>query len=186
MNIDIDWLEERILKRQLNPEEQKAMNCIQVKAYRPWEKIIEQDQPGGTLYILRSGTADVEDNNGKDRVRLANLHEGTIFGLTSFMSDEKTTAEVMAKETCIVYELSRDAFSVLMRDNQELAFTILCRVLNNQSKVIRAMNAQAVPILRNLARKANSLPLFVKLFPILFVIAYILAFLYISWKDFSY
>lgn len=186
MRIDIDWLEEKVLKRALAPGERDAVNCIQVKAYKPWEKIIEQDKPGGTLYILRSGAADVEDNNGKYRVKLANLQEGTMFGLTSFMSDENTTAEVTAKETCIVYELTRDAFSVLMKEHQDLAFTILHRVLNNQSKVIRAMNAQVVPILRNLAKKANSLPLFVKLFPIVFVILYILAFLYISWKDFSY
>jgi len=187
MNIDFEWLEANVLKRALNPGEREALGCIQVKTYKTWEKIIEQDQSGGTLYILRSGTADVDDNNGKDsRVKLANIGEGTMFGLTSFMSDENTTAEVMAKDTCIVYELTREAFSVLMRDHQELAFTILCRVLSNQSKVIRAMNAQMIPILRNLAKKANSLPLFVKLFPILFVIAYILAFFYISWKDFSY
>jgi len=187
VSIDIEWLEENILKRTLTPEEREAIQCIQVKNYNTWDKIIEQNQPGGTLYVLRSGTADVEDNNGKDRVKLANIKEGTMFGLTSFMNDDNTTtAEVMAKETCVVYELTKEDFSVLMRDHQSLAFTIIHRVVSNQSKVIRAMNAQMIPILRNLAKKANSLPLFVKLFPVFFIIAYMLAFFYISWKDFSY
>ena len=187
MSIDIAWLEENILKRTLTAEEREAIQCVQVKTYNAWDKIIEQNQPGGTLYVLRSGTADVEDNNGKDRVKIANIKEGTMFGLTSFMNDDSTTtAEVMAKETCVVYELTKEAFAVLMRDHQNLAFTIIHRVVSNQSKIIRAMNEQMLPILRNLAKKANSLPLFVKLFPIFFIIAYVLAFFYISWKDFSY
>lgn len=186
MSIDIAWLEKKVLKRTLTTDERAALHCIKVKTYKTWDKIIEQDQPGGTLYILRSGTADVEDNNGKDRVKLANIKEGNMFGLTSFMSDDTTTAEVMAKDECEVYELAKEDFSTLMRNHQNLAFTIIHRVLNRQSKIIRKMNAQMIPILRNLARKANSLPLFIKLFPILFVIAYITAFFYISWKDFSY
>ena len=186
MSIDIAWLEENVLKRTLTAEECKAIECIKVKSYNTWDKIIEQDQPGGTLYILRSGTADVEDNNGEERVKLANIKEGTMFGLTSFMSNVKTTAEVTAKEKCEVYELTRGDFSVLMHNHEDLAFTIINQVIINQSKVIRDMNAQLVPILRNLAKKANSLPLFIKLFPIFFVIAYITAFFYISWKDFSY
>jgi len=186
MSVDIAWLEEKVLKHTLTPEEREALSCIQVKSYNAWEKIIEQDQPGGTLYIFRSGAADVEDNNGKERVRIADIKEGTMFGELSFMSDEKTTAEVIAKETSEVYQISRDDFSELMRSQQNLAYTFMCRILNNQGKIIREMNSQLVPILRNLSKKANSLPLFVKLFPIFFIIAYILAFFYISWKDFSY
>ena len=186
MSIDIAWLEEHVLKRTLTSEERQAIQCIQAKNYNTWDKIIEQNQPGGTLFILRSGTADVEDNNGKDRVKIANIKEGSMFGITSFMNDGNTTAEVTAKEICEVYELTKDDFCFLMRNHENLAFTILNQVLNNQSKVIRAMNAQMIPILRNLAKKANSLPLFVKLFPIFFIVAYMMAFFYISWKDFSY
>lgn len=187
MEIDIDWLEERVMKRTLTPAEKEALKCFQVKTYNAWDKIIEQNEPGGKLYILRSGSADVEDSNGKDRVRIANIHEeGAMFGLTSFMDEEKTTAEVIAREPSEVYELSSDDFSVLMREHHDLTCTILHRVLEKQSEIIRAMNAKMLPILRNLASKANSLPLFVKIFPIVFVILYILAFLYISWKDFSY
>ena len=187
MSVDIAWLEEKVLKRTLTSEERESLSCIQVKSYKAWDKIIEQNQPGGTLYIFRSGLADVEDNNGKeDRVRIANIKEGTMFGELSFMSDETTTAEVIAKEACEVYQISRDDFSELMRNQQALAYTFMCRILNNQGKIIREMNSQMIPILRNLSKKANSLPLFVKLFPIFFIIAYILAFFYISYKDFSY
>jgi len=186
MSVDFTWLEESVLKRTLTSEEKKALSCIQIKSYKAWDKIIEQDQDGGTLYIFRSGVADVEDNNGSDRVRIANIKEGTMFGELSFMSDEKTTAEVIAKETSEVYQISRGDFSELMRNQQNLAYTIMCRILNNQGKIIREMNSQLVPILRNISKKANSLPLFIKLFPIFFIIAYIMAFSYISWKDFSY
>jgi len=186
MSVDITWLEEKVLKRTLTPEERQALSCIQVKSYNAWDKIIEQNQPGGTLYIFRSGVADVEDNDGKERVRIANIEEGTMFGELSFMSDEPTTAEVIAKEKSEVYQISRADFSELMRNQQALAYTFMCQMLNNQGRIIREMKSQLAPILRNLAKKANSLPLFVKLFPIFFIIAYILAFFYISWKDFSY
>ncbi|MDX8402815.1 MAG: cyclic nucleotide-binding domain-containing protein [Mariprofundaceae bacterium] len=186
MSIDFDWLEKNVLKRTLTPEERNALKCMKAQTYNAWEKIIEQNQPGGTLYIFRSGVADVEDNNGQDRVSIANIKEGSMFGGMSFMSDEKTTAEVITKEPSEVYQISRDDFSNLMRNHQDLAYSILCRLLNNQATVIREMNSQLLPTLHNLAKKANSLPLIIKLLPVFFIIIYILAFFNISWKTFSY
>ena len=180
------WLEREVLKRELTEDERDALQCVQVHSYKAWEKIIEQNQPGGTLYIFRSGKASVEDTNGENRVCIADIEEGTMFGEMSFMSDDKTTAEVISKEACVVYQISRADFSALMRDQQALAYTIMCQIFNNQANIIREMNSQLIPILYNLKKKANSLPLFVKLFPLFFIVAYMLAFFYISWKDFSY
>jgi hypothetical protein len=48
------------------------------------------------------------------------------------------------------------------------------------------MRRELVPMLRKFKEKANKLPLAVKLIPVVFTLIYVSAFIYISYKDFSY
>ena len=63
MAVDIKWIEENIIKRALTDSERQALGNIKENTYVSGEKIIEEGQQGGTLEILRSGRAKVEDNN---------------------------------------------------------------------------------------------------------------------------
>ncbi len=186
MSIDIAWLEKNILKRKLTPDERTALKCMKVSTFTTGQTIISQGQPGGTLYLLRSGKASVEDNKDGNRMRLADVGEGDCFGALTFLNGEPTTAEVLAQQDCEVYSLAHDDFSDLMHSQQEIAYAIFTYMLEHQSRVINSMRDKLLPMLRKLKEKAESLPLFVKLFPVIFIILYILAFIYISWKDFSY
>ena len=186
MSIDIKWLEENILKRPMNENEQQALQCLRVREYKSGDTIVEQGKPGGQLYILRSGKASVEDNNAETgRVRIASVDAGAMFGELTFMNNTPTTAEVVAREDCVVYKLSRDDFAKVMHE-REVGFAIFSAMLENQGNIIRTMNAQMTPVLQKLAKKAASLPTFVKVFAILFILAYLSAFIYISFKDFAY
>ena len=186
MSIDIKWLEENILKRSATDVEREALQYLREHQYKTGATIVEQGKPGGQLYILRSGKASVEDNDSNvGRVRIASADAGAMFGELTFMNNHSTTAEVVAREDCIVYKLSRDDFSKLMHE-RELGFAFFSAMLENQGNIIRTMNAQMVPVLQKLAKKAASLPAFVKIFALLFVLAYLSAFIYISFKDFAY
>lgn len=186
MDIDIAWMENNVLQRGLSEEERPALACIRKQTYTTGQTILEQGQPGGTLYILRSGVASVEDNQNGNRMRLADVAEGDCFGALTFLNGEPATAEVLAQQECEVYILSRDDFSELMRTQQHIAYAIFTYVLEHQTRVIAKMRDVLLPMLRKIKAKAESLPLFIKLFPIVFIILYVLAFFYISWKDFSY
>lgn len=186
MSIDIAWLEKNVVMRTLSADERAALACVKTSNFTTGQAIIRQGQPGGTLYLLRSGKASVEDNQNGNRMRLADVAEGDCFGALTFLNGEPTTAEVLAHQDCEVYSLNHDDFSILMRDQQTIAYEIFTHILEHQSQVITNMRAEMLPVLRKLKEKADSLPLFIKLLPIVFIALYVLAFFYISWKDFSY
>lgn len=180
MTLDITWLEQHLFLREVTEKEREVLHCIEVKSFKHHETIIEQGQSGGTLYMLRSGEAHIEDINEDMRIRIADVGEGALFGEITFLNDHKTTAQVTASQDCIVYTLSKKDFSVLMHDQQNLAYDILSQMLSSQAAIIQTMKTELLPIWRNIMKKANSLPLFVKLFPVLFIAAYTTAFFYVS------
>jgi|GEM_PF-1684333 len=183
---DYSWLEERVFGRALDAAEREVLRSMQILHFANWQSIVRQGQPGDALYILRSGSVGIEDINGGDRVKLASVGEGAFFGEMSFFSRKETTAEVVAASPCIVYRIDRDCFSHIMSQQSDLAYDLLARLLAHQASIIREMNSQMLPILRAIKEKAERLPLAIKLFPLLFIIAYIAAFAYISIKDFHY
>lgn len=186
MDIDVTWLENNVLLHKLNDEERSALTCFKKQTYTAGQTILTQGQPGGMLYILRNGVASVEDNPNGNRMRLADVSEGDCFGALTFLNGEPVSAEVLAQQECEVYVLSHDDFSELMRSHQNIAYAVFTYVLEHQTQVIAKMRDVLLPVLRKLKTKAEGLPLFIKLFPVIFIILYVLAFFYISWKDFSY
>jgi CRP-like cAMP-binding protein len=185
MSIDMEWLERHIVLRELTADERTALECLKEKTFGAHDTIIAQGQQGGMLYILRSGAASVEDINESDRVRIADVTEGALLGEMSFLSGKQTTAEVIASEDCVVYTLSRDDFSNIMRDQQNAAYAILARMLASQANIIQKMNAELLPLWRNLKKKAAKLPLIIKLLPIIFTLVYASALAYVSLRDHS-
>jgi len=181
MSIDFEWFETEILSRKLNDKEKESLSCITIQTYNDEENIITKGQQGGMLYILRSGTAAVEDNSGDIRVRIAGVEEGTLFGEISFLGEDTATEDVLALEKCVVYKLSKEDFSMLMKDEQELAYSLLSKILASQAAIIRRLDAELLPIWRNLKKKAQQLPLIVKLIPVILIITYIGAWGY-QWK----
>ncbi len=187
MAIDFAWMEEKIINRALSENERQALSCIKTTAVATGAKIITEGQPGGTLEIMYSGRAKVEDNNRYEgRVTLAEIEPGTLFGELTFLNKKRRTADVTALEACVVYSLTQDDFTSLMQNQHELAYAILAAIMERQSSVIMSQRVTLAPLLRNLKDKAKKLPLFVKLAPLIFILLYISGFLYISWKDFDY
>jgi len=181
MAVDTKWLDKNVIKRDLTEAERDALKVLEIATYKEGDNIIEKGQKGGTLYILRSGVAQVEDNNEGIRVRIAGLQEGTIFGEMSFLNDNTASAQVTALGECTVYKLSKDQFKVIMAEHQELAFAIFNDILNEQTAIVQKMNEQFIPILRNIKIKAQKLPLIVKLIPVILIVTYIFAWGY-QWK----
>lgn len=179
--VDTEWLDKNVIKRVLTSAECEALQVMEVANYREGDNIIEKGQKGGKLYILRSGLAQVEDNNEGIRVRIAGLEEGTIFGEMSFLNNNTASAQVTALSECVVYKLSKEQFSVIMAKHQELAFAIFCDILEEQTAIVQKMNAQFIPILRNIKIKAQQLPLLVKLIPVILIVTYMGAWAY-QWK----
>ena len=120
MAIDIAWLEKNIINRPLSENEKRALSCINEANIAAGAKIITEGQPGGTLEIMYSGRAKVEDNNRYEgRITLAEIEPGTLFGELTFLNRKRRTADVTAMEPCVIYSLTQDAFTGLMQSQHE-------------------------------------------------------------------
>jgi len=148
MSIDFDWLGKEILDRDLDEDNRSALGAVMTtRDFTRGETIVSQGQPGGTLYILRSGTADVETDVNGERIHIAGASEGALFGEMTFLTKEATSAQVTAKQDCVVYKITRDGLSQLMTGYQELVYALVAYMLFYSSKVIRGMNEKHISML---------------------------------------
>ena len=80
----------------------------------PGTKIIEEGQPGQGLYVVLHGEVDVSKVDGQEKVLLATLKSGDVFGEISLLQDEATTASVTAATNSTVLFLHREIFEKLI------------------------------------------------------------------------
>jgi len=148
MSIDFDWLGKEILDHDLSENDRNVLGTLMTSSdFTKDETIISQGQPGGTLYILRSGLADVETDVNGERLHIAGASEGALFGEMTFLTKEATSAHITAKQDCTVYKIPRDGLSQLMTDHQELVYALIAYMLLYSSKVIRGMNEKHISML---------------------------------------
>ena len=76
--------------------------------------MIREGQPGRGLFVLLSGELDVSKIDGTDRVLLATLHPGDVFGEISLLNESPTTASVAAARSSTVLFLARENFQRLL------------------------------------------------------------------------
>ncbi len=152
MEIDFQWLEDKVLLRKLSGEERDILaGVIQPQAFKAGEVMLKQGQAGGVLYLLRSGSAVIDREDGEQTTRVATIHEGAMFGEMTFLTGEEASATVIAKGDCTVYKLTRTAYSELMQRQQDLVYSLFAYILIHAARVIRNMNEEHVNLLQYIA-----------------------------------
>jgi len=186
MSVDITWLEDKFFKRNLSESEKSVLSNLKEFKHRQSERIIEQGKPGGRLFILYAGKVGVEVISNGTRSHIVDIKEGNMIGEFSFLSGKETRADVIAMENCVVYMLTKEQFEIIMSSECQLAYDIFQRMLESSSHALINLEYKLLPFLKVVSEKVRNIPLIVKILPVIFVILYMLAFFYISWKDFSY
>jgi CRP-like cAMP-binding protein len=82
--------------------------------------IIKEGDMGRGLFLLLSGSVEVSRNDGGQRVVLATLESGDVFGEISLIEQTPTTATVTALRNSTVLFLSRELFDRLVTGVPEL------------------------------------------------------------------
>ena len=82
--------------------------------------VIQEGQPGRGLYVLLSGEADVWKRDGEEKVLLATLGPGDVFGEIALLHEQTTTATVTAATQATVLFLSRELFQKLVQAVAEI------------------------------------------------------------------
>lgn len=76
--------------------------------------VISEGQPGQGLFVLLNGEVDVSKIDGDEKVLLATLKAGDVFGEISLLHDAPTTATVTAATNVTVLFLAREYFQRLI------------------------------------------------------------------------
>ena len=149
VDIDFQWLEDKVLLRKLGSEEREILSrVIQPHVFDAGEVMLEQGKSGGVLYLLRSGSAVIDREEGGQKMRVATIGEGAMFGEMTFLTGEQASATVTTKTTCTVYKLTRASYSELMQRQQDLVYSLFAYILVHAARVIRTMNEEHVNLLQ--------------------------------------
>ena len=76
--------------------------------------LIHEGQKGRGLFVLLAGEVDVWKRDGDEKVLLATLHPGDVFGEMSLLSEDATSASVTAARQSTVLFLAREYFQRLV------------------------------------------------------------------------
>lgn len=187
MSINITWLEKNFFKRQLGEAERELLGEMKESRHRQADRIIATGQKGGNLYIIYAGKVSVEmiDDKGAP-THMGDVDEGNVLGEMSFLNDKPVSADVTAKDSTVVYIMSKELFLKIMESERVLAIEIFEKILSSTSHVILNLNYKLLPFIRVVSEKVKNIPLIIKLIPVIFTLLYVLGFLYISYKDFDY
>jgi|GEM_PF-736820 len=80
---------------------------LKLLAFSDGQKVIEEGDSGDSMYIIKSGQANVIAHLLGKRVDLAQLRDGDIFGEVGFLTGRPRTASVIASGKLQLYEISR-------------------------------------------------------------------------------
>ena len=105
--------------------------------------VYEAGQPGGTLYIVHSGSIDLRLPTGHHHwSRLARVGPGMLFGEVSFQTPGAHTATAVATEPCELFALERDGFERLSEEDPEVALAVLRCVVRVLGRRLRQANRE--------------------------------------------
>jgi len=134
-----EFLKGTPLFRDLSLDEMKAFyNACETRKFRPKEVIIEQDQPGTALYVLRKGTARVVKVSPEEEDTVARLGPGSPAGEMALVDDAPTSARVVAEGEVEAFVITRERFEKLLASNDKTAIKLYRFFIQTLSKRLRS------------------------------------------------
>lgn len=98
---------------------------IKVQKYNKDEIIIAEHEIGEKAYFIEHGRVEVSRSLGDQKIHLANLETGSIFGEMSMVDEKPRSATVTATEETMVREIHRDDFFLSFSSDPDFAVLIL-------------------------------------------------------------
>ncbi len=107
------------------------------------EKIIQQGDPGESMFVILSGSVSVLVECDTVSTEVAVVKEGGCFGEMSLLTGEKRSATVVAVEDSLVVELCKDSMTGLLKENvkvvEKLGELLANRKLTNETHIAARM-----------------------------------------------
>jgi len=84
------------------------------------EKVLQEGEPGESMFILLSGQAAVLVRSGDHDTLVATLHPGDYCGEMSLLTGEPRSATVVARTDCELWEIDKPVLAELLQKNETL------------------------------------------------------------------
>jgi len=147
--MDFDWMENTIFLHRLNDEERKLLSeTLNIVEFGVGDNIVSQGQQGGTLSIIRSGSAAITYADKERSAYVGEVVSGGVVGEMSFFRDHPVAATVIAHDVCRTYQLSRDGYIKLLVGNQQLVQSLFTYIVTHMANALEGSNHQLVSILK--------------------------------------
>lgn len=120
-----EFLKGTPLFKELSLDEMKAVyQACDTRRFAAGEILIEQDQPGQALLVLRKGTARVLRRAGEKEEVVARMGPGSPAGEMSLIDDAPTSARVVAEVAGEAFVITRERFLKLLALNDKMALKL--------------------------------------------------------------
>jgi CRP-like cAMP-binding protein len=91
----------------------------QVHRYGRGERLIQEGDPGDSMFVMLRGTAAVSIARNGTTVRVGAMRQGDCFGEFALLTGEPRTATVRAEHDCEVLEIGKPIMAGILRDSPE-------------------------------------------------------------------
>jgi CRP/FNR family cyclic AMP-dependent transcriptional regulator len=121
------------------------LSCVQHRSYARSAFILRAGEETDALYIILSGRVKVliPDEEGHE-VILSIMGPQDFFGEMGLLDDQSRSASVEALESCEMLRLSKAGFTGLLKDNFELAMTIIRNLVKRLREADRKIESLAL------------------------------------------
>lgn len=133
-----------VILQGLKPRELKRFaRACELREYDAGERLVEQDALGAHLHILLAGSVDVTVRGAKGRqVKAGEVRKGDVLGEASIFMDLPRTASAVARSSCVVAAVSRDALFEFCEDTPRAGLKIFGFVIYSLLKRLGATNRE--------------------------------------------
>ena len=91
----------------------------QIHRYGRGERLIEEGQPGDSMFVMLRGTAAVSVARNGTSVRVGAMRQGDCFGEFALLTGEPRSATIRAENDCEVLEISKPIMAEVLRESPE-------------------------------------------------------------------
>jgi CRP-like cAMP-binding protein len=91
----------------------------QIHRYGRGERLIQEGEPGDSMFVLLRGTAAVSVARNGTSVRVGAMRQGDCFGEFALLTGEPRSATIRAENDCEVLEISKPIMAEVLRESPE-------------------------------------------------------------------
>jgi len=112
-------------------------------AYRKGEIVFGEGQPGNTAYIVDKGVVSIWKTVDEERVQLATLSEGELFGEMAIIDGSPRMAAAVADEDCVLIQVSQRTIEDKIAASDSFTRALIGILINNLRGVHRVYMRRA-------------------------------------------